>query len=363
MPGVATTPWLLSGDMQTLFPFLAFRPKPTVYLRRWVRVPLDSSNAKLRSVEGDFEAVAVDWAQGRGAPVTGPKVALVILSGLTGGSREGYMLDLVNSATARGWDCFVVIGRGLASTPCHSGSVFHGARTSDFVAVAKAVRSFLPPKTTICGVGLSMGAILLCNAMCKGKTENIIDAGVSISACLDPCYNADFSHSVDLWQPFLVLGMKQNLLSTIKPFHHVISHLGENAVDILNGCSNVVDLDTHFFPAMNNFKGRDEFYANSVPATQHYEDLRIPLLAVHAADDPIVHADTHPRPGTEDEGGNSFSKKGSNSSFISLVTTTGGHVGWPVGIFPWINRWVFQNSVTLEFCEAVHKVKTKAIKK
>jgi predicted alpha/beta-fold hydrolase len=40
--------------------------------------------------------------------------ALLVLAGLTGGSSEGYVMDLVQHANAQGFDCFVMIGRGLA---------------------------------------------------------------------------------------------------------------------------------------------------------------------------------------------------------------------------------------------------------
>lgn len=43
--------------------------------------------------------------------------ALLVLAGLTGGSSEGYVMDLVQHANQQGFDCFVMIGRGLAGDP------------------------------------------------------------------------------------------------------------------------------------------------------------------------------------------------------------------------------------------------------
>ena len=46
-----------------------------------------------------------------------PPRVLLILAGLTGGSSEGYVMDLVSHANSLGFDCHVMIGRGLAGRP------------------------------------------------------------------------------------------------------------------------------------------------------------------------------------------------------------------------------------------------------
>ena len=35
------------------------------------------------------------------------------------------------------------------------------------------------------------------------------------------------------------------------------------------------------------------------------------------------------------------------------MTAAGGHVGWPVGLRPWIYKWNFQNTLILEFCSSI----------
>jgi hypothetical protein len=102
---------------------------------------------------GQFEAVAVDFSPGNAAAKSkensSPSIALVILAGLTGGSKEGYVLDLVNTANKVGIDCFVMLGRGLGGTPNLSNAAFHGARTSDLRETARVIRRSLPPQTKL----------------------------------------------------------------------------------------------------------------------------------------------------------------------------------------------------------------------
>jgi hypothetical protein len=46
--GLPSTPWMLSGDLRTLFPYVFFRPVDvrSRYVRRWVRVHLADRDAE-----------------------------------------------------------------------------------------------------------------------------------------------------------------------------------------------------------------------------------------------------------------------------------------------------------------------------
>jgi hypothetical protein len=73
-----------------------------------------------------------------------------------------------------------------------------------------------------------------------------------------------------------------------------------------------------------NASGRD------VDAHSDYTGLPLPLLAMQAADDPIIHIDSMPcRSGVVE----------AVENLVCLVTSVGGHVGWPIGWFPWLHRY------------------------
>ena len=170
--------------------------------------------------DGDdrFEAVALDcafpdkWTE-RQKDRHGGHVALLLLSGLTGGSTEGYVMDMVDHARRRNWCVFVMTGRGLAGCPCRSEALFHGARTSDIVATAKAIRSALPPDTRLFLAGISLGAIIAANATAQGQLDGIIDGSVCISGCFDTHMNSTYKHSLKAWQPILNLPLKEAFVS------------------------------------------------------------------------------------------------------------------------------------------------------
>ena len=72
--------------------------------------------------------------------------------------------------------------------------------------------------------------------------------------------------------------------------------------------------------------------------------LPVPLLVIHAIDDPIIHADTLPC---------NSGVANTVDNLCVLVTKNGGHVGWPLTCNPSQTRWLFQNNLILEFIASV----------
>ena len=149
-------------------------------------------------------------------------VAVLMLSGLTGGSTEGYVVDMVNHCRKKNWPCFVMTGRGLAGCPCRSEALFHGARTSDIIATAQAIRSALPKDTKLFLVGISLGAIIAANATAVGGLDGLIDGTICISGCFDTKINSTYQHSLTAWQPVENL-LHALLISFIT--HHTLLYL------------------------------------------------------------------------------------------------------------------------------------------
>ena len=90
-------PWILNGDAYTAFPYLWNKLNKQPYMRFWVRVPLShgpkNKNVQIPHYIEGYEAVAVDYILKKDS-----KKSLLILAGLSGGSDEGYVLDLVKIA-------------------------------------------------------------------------------------------------------------------------------------------------------------------------------------------------------------------------------------------------------------------------
>ena len=82
--------------------------------------------------------------------------------------------------------------------------------------------------------------------------------------------------------------------------------------------------------------------------------MSIPLLVVHALDDPLVTWRTvaanqgirHPAILTQHV-----------ENLFLLLTKRGGHVGWPTGLLPFVDKWKWMSDVSYGFVEAVQKAK------
>mmetsp|Transcript_46280 Transcript_46280/g.104526 ORF Transcript_46280/g.104526 Transcript_46280/m.104526 type:complete len:577 (+) Transcript_46280:254-1984(+) len=272
------TAWVWGGDLRTLLPYLLFRPPAVPYKRRWLRVPIadapgigiggggggggaNGEQSPLCEANGKtepaarFEAVALDVAEPPGGH--DPKhPVLLVLAGLTGGSNEGYIRDLVAAALKRSMTVCVMVARGAACTPCVSSALFHGARTSDLAASAACLRaatlaasecsalrmnnpaifSSLTPdqlqealdkRPRVYAIGVSMGGIILANYMSSTGSACGLDGAVAVSGSSCLAMNAAFTHARRLWQPLLVRELKATFVAPCPP-----EKLEERGVDL-----------------------------------------------------------------------------------------------------------------------------------
>lgn len=344
------TPWIITGDLCTMFPFLFNSPPHIDYTRRWVRVPLSEGPIREQPTPGEakeeFEAVAVDFILSEQCTSSngGTSKNLLILAGLSGGSEEGYCRDLVLYARRLGWNCFVMVGRGL-SDPNLSNATFHTARTSDAAAVAKAIKESFGGK--VMAVGISLGGIIVCHGLCRGDLSEHVDGGVSICGCYEYAKNSLFKHARRVWQPLLAHGIKAVFADDSMMAGKLVNVLGKNAEKILQDVIDVPDFDAKIVAPMNNYESVYQYYDDVSATFDRLKSCKKPLLEIHAVDDPIASADCVP---------STQLTNGLTHNMFAMFTRNGGHVGWPLGWAPWTRRWEFQNTLAMEFLTSVAAV-------
>ena len=280
LPNFIPTFWMFSGDMRTLFPFLAYKPKLVEYVRRWVRVPLadgpldkmnheDISHCGDDDARGLYEAVAFDCACVSSSSSSSATFSLLILAGLTGGSSEGYVLDLVNMANKQGIDCYVMLGRGLGGTVNLSDAAFHGARTSDLRECARVLRRALPASHSLFAVGISMGGIIVINAATRGDLTGLVDGAVSVSGCFDTAKNMNFPHSRGIWQPALAHGLKESFVAPSGALTKMKRRMGPHAGIIVEKVVDVIDFDTFVVTALHGYRDVYHYYNDMCGGTEN----------------------------------------------------------------------------------------------
>lgn len=366
------TPFLYSGDLLTLIPFILFKGSKggrVAYKRYWVKVPTapapDGQNGPSKeastttdSEDDGNEAVALDIV----FPKDGyqpDKPTFVILHGLNGGSTEPYVLDLARRATKEGHTVAVMINRGLMKTPLKGDDIFHGARTSDVGCAVDALHYALygtsrfddatTTKSKIVMVGFSMGGIIVANYAAKSKEHSGLAGALSFSGTLCTAKNLldcpAARHSAEVWQPALAWGLKGSI---IKPSMHKFGKKNVTVKDV-ERVQSVTDIDTELVCKYHGYKTVYDYYEDmsagglgDEKGLKRLDGTKIPLLAVHAIDDPItIFEVTLP------------DEVNKTANVMLLATKHGGHIGWPTGMSPTKNRWKFMMDISMEFAEEV----------
>jgi len=363
------TPFLWSGDLLTLAPFVIFKGSVggrVNYQRWWVRVPAakapdgPAGPSKKLGAQDD-EAVGLDVS----FPADGHRAdrpTFLVLHGLNGGSTEPYVLDLVRRANKEGHTVAVMIARGLMKTPIRGMESFNGSRTSD---VANAVDVLLyglggerrcgdrPKKTSLVLVGFSMGAIIAANYTAKSKEESGLAGAVCFSGCLSsqqmllPVKAAQ--HSLTLWQPILAWGLKGTV---VKPNQAKLLKRGITA-DEVETIRTVVDIDTQLVCKYHGFKEVRDYYEDMSAGGRGDADglarlagAKVPLVVVHAIDDPISIYEV------------TLAKHVPKTDNVLLLSTKhGGHIGWPLGWTPAKKRWSFMVDIAMEVSSVLSEEK------
>jgi len=361
------TPYLWGGYWLTIMPFLLFKGSKggkVAYQRFWVQVPTapapdgNDGPSKSPANKDTDEAVALDIV----FPKEGyqsDKPTFLVLHGLNGGSTEPYVLDLARQATKKGHTVAVMVNRGLMKTPVRGMDTFHGARTSDVGCAVDALLYALggerrrdggtPQNASIVMVGFSMGAIIAANYTAKSKEQSGLAGAVCFSGTL--CSEKMLlpspaaSRSLSVWQPLLAYGLKATI---IKPSMPKFTQRGVTVADV-EDAKTVMDIDRELVCKYHGYAKVQDYYEDMSAGGRGDEKgiarlkgAKVPLLAVHAMDDPIAVYEVVLAERIHE-----------TENVMLLATKHGGHIGWPQGISPSKNRWNFMMDVAMKFANVV----------
>jgi predicted alpha/beta-fold hydrolase len=128
--------------------------------------------------------------------------------------------------------------------------------------------------------------------------------------------------------------------------------IDEYAVVPFNGFDSL----NHYYSEMSALGDIPHDSAGVIPIHNigRIHNVSIPLVVVHAFDDPLITWRStcqntgfmHPA---------NLAKTG-NGNLMLLLTKAGGHVGWPTGFIPTVNKWKWMSDVAMSFAQSVSKV-------
>jgi predicted alpha/beta-fold hydrolase len=216
-----------------------------------------------------------------------------------------------------------------------------------------------------------MGAIVLNNYVASYGATCALDAAIALSGGLDMRFQGDFFRAQRLWQPMLTETARDEFFIG-KWGHKVKARLSRSDFVGLMRAKHITALDitavapysgydnvTHYYSEMSALGDidhkRDGTLDQDYKGNKKVDSISIPLVVLQALDDPLVtwratcanKGLMHPE---------NLVKTGSGNLII-LLTNAGGHVGWPLGLFFFQNKWKWMSDAVMGFAHAVHEVK------
>ncbi|OJA21619.1 hypothetical protein AZE42_01663 [Rhizopogon vesiculosus] len=306
--------WLSNGHLQTLYCVLGdfSQRDKVVYNRTFLRL-LDGGTLGL-----DFTPVD-------DSHLTPETPIIVVMHGLTGGSYESYVRAILAPACTPvhqgglGYRAVVVNFRGCAGVPITSPQLYSAGHTDD-LRQALFYISHRFPEAPLLGLSFSLGA----NVMTRYVAEEGECSRLK-SACILGCEALEFVGE------YLQACVHRHVATFAKDPDHDVAKAA--AVTIGLAKPTITMFDEHFTRIGGGssppwpFASANDYYEY---ASSHnvLSRVRIPLLAINAADDPVV------QDVPMDAGGNGW--------VVMALTPYGGHLGWFESDEGWgrVRRWI-----------------------
>ena len=283
----------------------------------------------------DGGQVTLDWAlpvkridytgtpvQGKYYPYNPPNdnKIMFIIHGLTGGSETNYIQALVDNARKKGYRVVVMNHRGVNQqllTPLP----YHGGFLQDFKDALNHVRETYP-NAPIVSIGTSFGGNQLVRYLGEAGNKSEITAGVALSSpfdmesCMEAIENTVYENF------FVKKYLEQNFLPNYDVYTPLTNSHGID-LDAVLRVKSIRAFHEMFTVKLYNHKDCAEYFATTKIEDSHIESVKVPLLMLHARDDPIAPFKAVP-----------VEKLEKNPNIILAETNRGGHLCWFTGIRP-----------------------------
>ncbi len=322
-PAYAPADWLPGPNLQTVFARVARPfPRPQARRERW-ELP-----------DGDFLDVDRFAGSAPGAPL------LLVCHGLEGSSRAPYVRGLVTQALHRGLSAAALNFRGCSGELNRLPRFYHSGETED-LAYAVGRLAGERPGRPLCLAGFSLGGNVVAKYLAErgqaAPAELVAAAVISVPFDLAACAGA-----VD-GPGFWVAVYRERFLRTLrrKALRKAETFSGLLDPARVRAARTFAEFDEAVTAPLHGFASAAEYWARS-SSGRLLDRVRRPLLALAAADDPIVPASSLPLQAAR-----------GNPRVTLEVASGGGHAGFVAGP-PWRPRYWAEERAVEFLARAVH---------
>jgi len=255
---------------------------------------------------------------------------LVLIHGLEGSSEGSYMRSLAQCALVNGLAAHRMNMRNCGGTEAHCRTLYHAGLTIDIERFVEHLQATEPGPIYL--VGFSLGGNQVSKlAGVRGAQGREVLAGVAaVSAPIDLAECARCIQSRENW--LYQWQFVERMRKTIKRKHALMPDLYTlNGIDRIR---TIIEIDDVYIAPLGGFRDAAHYYATQ-SAQNFFSSVQVPMLLVHAADDPFIPVSLYDQPAISD------------NPWIHFVRAPhGGHMGFLARKRPhfWLNevlmRWI-----------------------
>ncbi|KAH9114837.1 hypothetical protein AeMF1_011106 [Aphanomyces euteiches] len=281
-------------------------------------VPYERELVKL----SDGGVVALDWATLAPPERQINQPTVLLLHGLTGGSRAIYIRMHADRLLKAGYRVVVMNARGCNKTPVQTPKLFSLGCTNDVRESVVHIRQRIGARVVLIGVGFSLGANLLVKYLGEeGKNAQLTSA---VSICNPYCCTTTHQLLTYSWPHRVVYNTilgKCMVKYFFKLSNAAEVHKDHPALDYdaLRKCRYLSDYDEQYTRRIFGFDTVTELYRDA-SCTPYIKHVAIPLLCLSSKDDPISSHTAIP-----------YADCSINPNVVLAVTHTGGHMAFYTG--------------------------------
>ncbi|KAI0019661.1 AB-hydrolase YheT [Xylariomycetidae sp. FL0641] len=329
VPPCHLNPLLFNGHLQTVWTATKAHGPPIHYKRKIFEADHETFNGSF-AVDFATETFADDEADPSLPPRTAylspvelhkmgsddSRPMLVVLHGLSGGSHEIYLRYAIAPLIEGGeWEACVVNSRGCARSKITTGLLYNARATWDTRQVVRWLRRTYPNRPLF-GLGFSLGACILTNYLGEEGSDCQLKGAVAVANPWNLEIGSKWLKSTFIGHEVYQTALGSSLKKLANRHKEEIEKYTNVDMSNLFEIKYLYEFDRAYQCPTWGYPTEDAYYrdASSVDALLN---VRVPLLAINAVDDPIATYLALPEAEAQQ-----------NPYTVLCTTSLGGHLGW-----------------------------------
>lgn len=258
--------------------------------------------------DGDF----LDLVWVGKANTDGPLV--LILHGVNGGIKSPYVVRMLRNIYHLGWQGVLMHFRGCGNKPNRLTRSYHAGDTGDVKTLVNELFN-RQPHVPILAVGYSLGANVLLKLLGETAAKNPLKCAIAISTPFELAKTA-----THLSKGFAQIYQRHLIRALIRQQQQKFQHI--SVPFNFKRLNTFWQFDHRVTAPLHGFSSAEEYYTQS-SSRQYLHNIKIPILILHALNDPFTPLDSIPSPSEV-------------AAQVTLeILPQGGHVGFISGKYPW----------------------------